>query len=306
MSAYDGDVRVTPNGGLVYVFPELMVSARGRVSERDPDPAWRRLEPAESWTGNEAKSNALIAGMNTFNLAAALSAPWLIFPQLGFGGPLAWIGLVWVPALFSALFFVLPLLRLFGVRRRNRQRQKGNLRKILLAQVFQASLAAKGPHWVTEAGTVERARALLVPPSGKSRRAVSIREESNLPPELGWDRGFKRQIQRLAAEFDGEVEETSDGAARYRFPEILRLFQGAEVVRRHLQLERSEVGDIVYSSDESREEANQREIEAFEREMERQDEMERYLQNPDRVAYMDEFELVAFEEELELGRALRA
>jgi dephospho-CoA kinase len=110
----------------------------------------------------------------------------------------------------------------------------------------------------------------------------------------------------LAAEFDGEVEETSDGAARYRFPEILRLFQGAEVVRRHLQLERSEVGDIVYSSDESREEANQREIEAFEREMERQDEMERYLQNPDRVAYMDEFELVAFEEELELGRALRA
>jgi hypothetical protein len=306
MSAYDGDVRVTPDGGLVYLFPELMVSARGRVTERDPDPAWRRLEPAESWTGNEGKSNALIAGMNTFNLAAALSAPWLIFPQLGFGGPLAWVGLVWVPALFSALFFVIPLLRLFGVRRRNRHRQQRNLRKILLAQVFQASLASKGPHWVTEAGTVERARALLAPAKGRSRRSLSTREESNLPSELGWDRGFRGQIQRLTAEFDGEVEEATDGTARYRFPEILRYFQGAEVVRQHLQLERQEVGDIVYSSDESPEEANQREIEAFEREMERQDKMERYLQNPDRVAYMDDFELVAFEEELERGGALRA
>ena len=45
MGAYDGDVRVTPGGTLVYVFPELMLSAEGRVSEREPDPAWRRLEP---------------------------------------------------------------------------------------------------------------------------------------------------------------------------------------------------------------------------------------------------------------------
>ena len=121
MGAYDGDVKVTPNGGLVYVFPELMLSAKGRVSEREPDPAWRRLEPAESLTGNEAKSNALIGGMNGFNLAAAFTAPWLIFPQLGFGGPMAWIGLVWIPAIFSAFFFLIPLVRSFGVRQRNRQ-----------------------------------------------------------------------------------------------------------------------------------------------------------------------------------------
>jgi len=306
MGAYGGDVRVTPTGSLVYVFPELLVSAGGRVSAEEPDPAWRRLEPAESLTGNEGKHNALIGGMNGFNLAASLSAPWVIFPQLGFSGPLAWIGLVWVPAVFSALFFTIPILRMVGVRHRNRARRERNLRKLLLAQVFQASLTDTGPGWVTAKGATERARALLS--SGTERRigkAVAV-EESNLPPELGWDRSFQSQMQRLTAEFDGEVEEAEDGSPRYRFPQVLTNLQAAEVVRRHLRLEDQTVGDIVYSSDESEEEANRREAEAFEREMARQDELQRYAGDPDRVAFMDEFELVAFDEELKRQQALMA
>jgi hypothetical protein len=306
MAAYDGDVRVTPNGGLVYIFPELMLSAEGRVTEREPDPAWRRLEPAESLTGNEGKSNALIAGMNGFNLAAACSAPWVIFPQLGFSGLLAWIGLVWIPAVFSALFFLIPLFRSAGVRRRNRRRQERNLRKILLAHVFQASLTSGGPKWVTAGGTVERAKALLLP-SGRRKKAVKQDDaEANLPPELGWDRGFREQLQRLTAEFDGQVEETPDGIARYRFPEILRPLQGAEVVRDKLKLDTQEVGDIVYASDDTPEESDKREVEAFEREMARQDRLDRYLYDPDRLGYMDDFELIAFDEELKRGRALSA
>jgi hypothetical protein len=131
-------------------------------------------------------------------------------------------------------------------------------------------------------------------------------DEPNLPPELGWDRGFQAQLQRLTAEFDGEVEETGKGVARYRFPEILRPLQGAEVVREHLKLETQEVGDIVYASDDTREEADRREVEAFEREMARQSKLDRYLHDPDRIGYMDEFELVAFDEELKRGQALSA
>lgn len=301
MGAYDGDIRVTPKGGLVYVFPELMLSAGGRVSEREPDPAWRRLEPAESWTGNEARSNAVIAGINGFNLIAAATAPWFIFPQLGLVGPLAWIGLVWIPVIFSILFFTIPLLRLLGVRHRNRQRQERNLRKILLAQVFQASLARNGPGWISEAGTVERARSHLLPAPRRGQRARGGPDESNLPPVTAWGASFQRHLQRLTAELDGEVEEGPDGTVRYRFPEVLRTFQAAEVVRRSLTLERQEVGEIVYSSDESREEADQREVEAFEREMARQKEMERYLPDPDRVAYIDDFQLAAFDEEMKPG-----
>ncbi|MGW8267456.1 MAG: hypothetical protein ACWGSQ_13900 [Longimicrobiales bacterium] len=306
MSAYNGDVRVTKEGVITYVFPELLVSARGVVSEREPDPAWRRLEPAESVTGNDGKSNALIAGINGFNLGAAISAPWFIFPRLGFGGPVAWVGLVWVPLTFSTLFFLVPLLRAVAVRRRNFRRQERNLRKVLLGQVFRASLAAGASTWVTSDGAMERTRPLLLPAGGRAGRGPRPPSDTNLPPEAGWGRAFENQLQALTAEFDGEVEEEPDGTARYRFPEIRTQFQGAERMRQGLRLDMQEVGTIVYASDETPEEADVREVEAFERERERQDDLERYLQAPDRVDYFDEFELVAFDEELTRGRALSA
>jgi len=298
MGAYDGDVRVTPEGTLVYVFPELMLSAEGRVSEREPDPAWRRLEPAESWTGNKTGSNALIAGINGFNLFAAFTAPWFIFPQLGLGGLLAWIGLVWVPAVFSVLFFAIPLIRLAGVRRRNRRRQERNLRKVLLAHVFQASLASEDPLWLTPAGSVERARALLLPGRHQKKSLRTVPEDSNLPSQTAWNARFQDELQNLLAEFDGEVKEAPDGSPRYRFPEIRQTFKEADVMRQAMKLDRQEVGEIVFSSADSREEAQERDVEAWEREMARQKTLDRYLPDPNRLGYLDEFELVAFDEEM--------
>lgn len=306
MGAYAGDVKVTPNGVLTYVFPDLMVSAAGTVTEREPDPAWRRLEPAASVTGNDSKSNALIGGLNGFNLVAAMTAPWFIFPRLGFGGPLAWIGLVWIPAVFSALFFAIPLLRSIAVRRRNRKRQETNLRKILLGHVLRATLSGQEAGWVTAAGARERTRSLLPAPGAGARRTRQEPAESNLPAEPQWEPGFLDQLQRLTAEFDGEVEEMPDGIPRYRFPQIRTEFRGAEEMRHGLRLDRRSVGEIVYASDETEEEADRREVEAFDREIRRQDDLERYLQSPDRVGYLDEFELVAFDEELRRGRAISA
>ena len=306
MGAYDGDIRVSPRGGLAYLFPELLVSARGPVREREPDPAWRRLEVAESLTGNDGKSNALIGGMNGFNLAAATSAPWVIFPQLGFQGPLAWVGLVWIPLAFSTLFFVVPLIRALGLRRRNRARRARNLRKVLLGHVMQASLSHGGPKWVSVAGALERARPLLIPSRTGRGRTGSVDLAPNFPAELDWNRGFLDQLQALTAEFDGDVEETAEGKVQYRFPEIRRQFQEAERIRAAARLEAQEVGDIVYASDETKEEADEREVEAYQREMVRQEDLERYLQAPDRLSFLDDFELVAFDEELKWGRALRA
>ncbi|MFC1575509.1 hypothetical protein ACFL5A_02540 [Gemmatimonadota bacterium] len=300
MVAHNGDVRVTGKGVLTYIFPELMVSARGTVSEREPDPAWRRLEPDESVTGNTGKTNALIGGMNGFNLVAAISAPWFIFPQLELGGPLAWVGLVWVPVVFSTLFFSVPLLRGLTVRRRNLQRRERNIRKVLLGHVLTASLSPRGPQWVSGAGASEHAKTLRLPSKGMNSRDRQATPRSHFLAEVGWDRGFQDQLQELTAEFDGEVEETPDGTARYRFPEIRLQFRGAEQMRRRLRLETQEIGDIVYASDQTDGEADQREVEAFEREVGRQDDLERYLQAPDRVGYLDEFELVAFDEEMSL------
>jgi hypothetical protein len=282
-----GDAKVSGRGVVTYVFPELMVSAGGRVQEREPDPAWRRLEPAESVTGNDTKSNAIIGGLNAFNLAAAATAPWFIFPQLGLAGTWAWIGLVWVPVIFSALFFAVPLLRAVAVRRRNARHVKNNIRKVVLGQVFQASLVGDGAQWVRLSAARKRVQGAL-----------------SLPAEPNGT--LSDTFQALAAEFDGEIREDSGGDVEYRFPTIRSEYLGAEEVRRSLTLEAQTVGDIVYASDDTDEEAHERELAAFDREMERQADLERYLQAPDRTEYLDEFELVAFDEELRRGRALEA
>ena len=287
MSSHEGDVKVTGSGNLVYVFEGLMVSAHGRVQERAPDPAWRRLEPALSQTGNPRGTDLLIGAVNSFNLIAAASAPWSIFPRLGMGGPLAWVGLVWVPLVFSSLFFAIPLLRLWGIRSENRRRERGNHRKVLLSHVFSASLVGDGAQVVRAPTATRHVREAL----GKKVEAGRIEDE----------------MLTLTAEFDAEVTAGVDGGTEYRFPELRGQFHAAEEARRALSLETREVGDIVYSSSDTPEDATARDLAAFERELTHEEiapgaaqgaDLTRYLPATNRVAYLDDFELVAFDEEL--------
>ncbi len=306
MASYDGDVKVTEDGVIAYVFPELMMSAEGGVRETEPDPAWRRLEPKESVTGNQTTSDLLIGGINAFNLVAAATAPFFIFPRLGLGGGLAWIGLVWIPLAFSTLFFGIPLVRSLGVGVRNGRRAFRNLRKVLLGPVMEASLGKKVGGTITVAGAVERARAALTrgfDPGralGSGRPSLSVRESEAIPlPEAEVNAAaVEARLQEFLAEFDGEVTEGPDGALAYRFPEISRQFRGAELMRESLALEAQRVGEIVYASDDTVEEADDREARAFDLELERGRDLQRYLQAPDRLAVLDDFELVAFEEGL--------
>jgi hypothetical protein len=316
MATYDGDVRVSDAGVLTYVFPELMLSAQGPVAEAEPDPAWRRLEARESLTGNRLPSDLLIGGINAFNLVAAATAPLFIFPRLGLGGGAAWVGLVWVPLAFSTLFFAIPALRALAVGRWNRARAARNLRRVLLGQVMEASLARDRGLPLSLAGALERVRGAVsgrrAGPAQRAARGIGepAREWEGrgagegeatpaFPPQAALDAAVvEARLQELLAEFDGDVTEAADGTVHYAFPGIRRQFEESERMRRALALERQRVGAIVYASDETEEEARQREAEAFDRELERGRALERYLQAPDRVAVLDDFELVAFEEEM--------
>jgi hypothetical protein len=268
MGAYAGDVRVSHGGELLYTFPELMVSASGRTSVRAPEPAWRRLEYPRALTGNAAKADALIGGLNGFNLVAALTAPWFIFPQLGIGGSAAQVALVLVPALFSTLFFAVPLARRLRIRRENAARRTRNLRKVLLAHVFEESLT-RGV--VTESSAVEWVRRTLAP-------------DTDAEP-------VRRELQRMVAELDAEVAPDDSGSITYRFPTVLAQFVAARDLRRSLRLEEREVGRIVYSSADSPEQLARRELEDFDAAL-------APLRDPQRVAYEADYEVIEFDEAL--------
>ena len=287
LGAYAGEPTVSPDGELVYAFPELMVSAHGPVTAKEPNPAWLRMEYPLELTGNEKKHDALVAGMNGFTLVAGATAPWFIFPQLGIAGPAAFLGLVIVPVVFSVLFFGVPLLRMIGVRRENKARKGRNVRRLVLGLVYREALAGRG------AVTAEAAAGYV-----RGRLKDQVVDHSEVESAL----------HSLAAELDADVTSGPDGGLVFAFPAIRREFVASETMRRQLLLEDRVLGDIVYSSaDSSRKGAKrdaQREMDEFDRQLAGAEmDLSVYLPSPDRVGFVDDYEVVAFDEALRRPRS---
>lgn len=279
LGAYGGEALVSPDGQLVYVFPEIMATTQETKPSRPPNPAWLRLEPALELTGNGKGANAIVAGMNAFTLISAATAPWFIFPRLGLGGAAAWVGLVWVPVVFSVLFFAVPLVRSLSVKVENRRRRTRNIRRVLLGLVYQRALQASGPVSVGEA---------------------QMHVASKLPGQQVERAAIESELHRLAAELDADVEVDAQGEQHFTFAAVRKAFVAADAVRRKLELDRKTLGEIVYATADTAEQATARDARAFDRALapEGRIDVDRYLPAPDRVGFEEDFELVAFDEEL--------
>lgn len=285
LGAYDGEAVPAPNGEIVYAFPGVMATAGSARTPREPKPAWLRLEPALELTGNTAGTNAAIAGMNAFTMIAAATSPWFIFPRLGLGGPAAFIGLVLIPLVFSVLFFSVPALRMAGVHLENRRRVRRNVRRLLLGMVYRQSLDNGPPIRESEAHTFVAGR---------------LGEEAV-------DRATTTAILReMAAELNADVTTDDDGETGYVFPAIREQFAASEAMRNRLRLERRSLGDVVFSTADDSEAESERDLALFDRELLASEApLDRYLPTVDRIDYEDDFDLVAFDEEVGRSAASR-
>jgi len=283
LGAYGGEALVSPDGELVYAFPEIMASAQEARQPRPPNPAWLRLEPPLPVTGNTKGANAAVAGMNAFTLVSAATAPWFIFPRLGLGGTAAFVALVWVPVVFSVLFFAIPLLRRLGVALENGRRHSRNIRRILLGLVYRRALEGGGGVGVTEAYLHVASK---LPDRGVSRSAVEA------------------ALNRLAAELDADVTTDDEGQTLFSFPALRRAFTASDLVRKKLALEKRTLGEIVYATSDTPAQAYARDARLFDRALEpARIEVERYVPQPDRIAFEDDFEIVALDQELSRSAA---
>ena len=274
--AYGGDPQVSDAGEVVFAFPELMKSAHGKVRASEPKPAWMRLEYPKKLTGNSAGSNFGIGAMNGFNLmmASVLGlAPAFVVAAPGAPplDPLIFYGLGVVPFTFSSLFFGIPIVRSLGLGRENRGRMRRNIRRLLLGLVYARSV-----------GTVR-----WIPVGEAIRHVTAGLKDQQVSPKM-----VLKELERLAAEFDADVEADDDGF-RYRFPAIRETFVEAELMRRRLKLQDQKLGRIVYATSDTAAEESQRELDAFDRELERAEiDLSRYLPSPNRVGYEEDFEVV--------------
>jgi hypothetical protein len=277
LGAYDGEATVSPDGELVYAFPDVMTTVREDRRVREPNAAWLRLEHPLELTGNTAAANAVVVGMNSFTLLAAATSPWFIFPRLGLGGTAAWIGLVLVPVVFSVLFFAGPLVRMAGVRVENRRRRKRNVRRVLLGYVYRRALEG-------EAVRPDEARAFV---------------SSRLENEPVSPKRIERLLEELAADLDADVLVDDEGVVSWRFDSIPRQLRASASARETLRLHERTTGDVVFSTADSPEEAAERDAALFDRALTGSDaDLGRYLPSVDRIGFEDDFELVAFDEEL--------
>ena len=278
--AYGGDPRVSDGGEVVYAFPGLMKSAHGKVRAREPNPAWMRLEYPKKLTGNSGAANFGIGAMNGFNLIAGsviglgLGVETAVISAAALPPGLVFYGLGVVPVAYSGLFFAIPLLRSLGLRRENRARLRRNVRRLLLGLVYERSVGTV--RWLSVADAIGRVR-------------------GRLKDQQVGGRLVTKELGRLAAEFDAEVE-ADDAGFRYRFPAIRETFVESELMRRGLRLENQKLGPIVYSTSDTAKEESRRDRDAFDRELARAEvDLTRYLPSPGGVGYEEDFEVVMAE-----------
>jgi hypothetical protein len=234
MVDYDGDVSVSPEGGITYRFPALRTTADAATPDRAPEPAWTRPPFLPPLTGNGSGTNLLIVALNGFNLLMSLVAiangftfetigallrhvpPWRMPP---------WelpIALGVVPLVFSFVLFALPIGRaLLRTRRAKRVAQESG-RLAVLREVLER-VAKKEP--VREA----------------SLKHV-FAKAAGVEPD---DRALTRELVRLG----GDVDVQADGQVRYRFVDLETEAVALEAEREAASEEERSVGKVVFSSE---------------------------------------------------------
>jgi hypothetical protein len=245
MADYDGDVRVTRNGTLLYTFNGLALSAGGNPTP-EPPPIWARYEKKKVLTGNSGGTNALITFLNGFNLLAALVAPAFIMPELQLEGPFFYIALSAFPFLFSLTFFAVPILRWGFIMLENSKRAARNTWRFVLGEVFTAARRGREVAPRQVADSVVR----------------SYPKDAAGSPER---RKILASLQRTLVDYEPEIDTDAGGELTYRFTALSRELDEAHRARKLIDDSQLRMGRIVFSSADD--DLGLDQLEDFERQM---------------------------------------
>ncbi len=149
---FEGTAEITEAGTLVYIFEDMMTTG-SRKNDSMPAMCWRKPEKPLPLSGNVDGGDAMVVGLNVFNMCMSGVITYAMFAATQPGAETAgfaksmsalitgeygsyawWIGLF--PFIFSTLIFAGPLVRLPGNIKENRIRRETAIRKALLEVLF--------------------------------------------------------------------------------------------------------------------------------------------------------------------------
>jgi hypothetical protein len=125
LTRFNGRPEVSPEGQIIYHFPELQVTAK---TQKNPQPVSAYLRELP-WKFSQANSGQIIgaAGLGGLNLVGALVLGNLLQHSAELGGLVAFVGSIyWLLLAYGIGFLTVPLIRYFWVQWRNRQVEARN------------------------------------------------------------------------------------------------------------------------------------------------------------------------------------
>jgi heme/copper-type cytochrome/quinol oxidase subunit 2 len=235
---YQGDTQVSDNAVLYGTF-DTIVRSVGEADEGKIVYYWDEYEPDYELTGNSSTYNLIIGAMNGFNLVLATLVLSGGFAQLLqprgnmalntivaglLNGPFANLMFGWLPLIFSALFFAIPLARLLrlGVLRQHQHVQ--NIRK----RLFKAIFARRGQPQVLT--------------------AIQSAVNANPREEALSRQGVEDMLQTLSLDLQGDMTVNEAAELQFAFPRISRELQEVERLRRQRHVDQA-LGKIIVESD---------------------------------------------------------
>ena len=251
---FDGTVEITDNGTLIYVFEDMMKSAKRQLAVI-PHKAWQCLETPRPLSGNtpENGGNGAVIGLNSFNLIMSFVIMHYLTSILGSGDPekvrftieeqeqlsnyAFWLGIF--PFIFSSLIFAVPLIRLPFNIRENKERRERSVRKAVIGAVFDGRIDKTDPRLFNKELTIEQVRT----------KATNYLMKSYLPAAT--DEEARKAMNSLMYEVNAELDfETQN----YKFDVMDDRLADAEQERSKRNLANQDVGRVVFSTDNNEQE----------------------------------------------------
>lgn len=190
---FHGELEVSEDGTVIGNFTEMLNKGskllEGGKIEYYPD----EIEPPYEITGNSTGRNIFIIFLNVFNLI--MSAMILNF-LMSVGISNIWIGffLGIFPLIFSALFFIVPLVRVPIVLAKRKQRERNIMRKELIGAFLQSPSAE-----LSLSELINRVRI------NEAKRNEAAKE-----------------MEKIVIDLKGEINIDSNGEPLYSFPRLAK------------------------------------------------------------------------------------
>lgn len=220
IARFNGDIKVSDNGIMYGEFDQLTRTVN-TADKTNIIYYWDEYEPDYQLTGNTNGSNALIMGLNSFNLIASAVATGILSAQST--GLAVLLG--WIPLTFSLLFFIIPLVRYMVLIKARSDRHWQNMRKRVMRVIFNKQGA---PFSINELYQ------LLNNPAT---------QEEALTKEV-----LEQLLNELKNDLPGDILYDDQGNLLYTFPIISMEMKEAKRLRAKRQSQQ-DLGKVVFDSE---------------------------------------------------------